>query len=50
MAFLKRWKEDIDDRLFNEGYEMREGVLYERNGTLPIDVETYRKRRNNRGR
>ncbi len=49
VKFLKKWKRDIDDRLFREGYEMRDGQLFELNSDTPISSETYWKRRREKG-
>jgi len=47
-VFLRKWMRDIDDRLFKEGYAIRDGVLYEIKTNLPISSEEYRKRRKHR--
>ncbi len=49
VKFLKKWKQDIDDRLFREGYEMRDGQLFELNNDTPISAETYWKQRREKG-
>ncbi len=41
MKFLKEWKQNIDDRLFREGFEMRDGQLYEIGFSTPVESETY---------
>jgi hypothetical protein len=44
-VFLRKWMRDIDDRLFNEGYQLKDGILYEIKTGMPISSEEYRKRR-----
>jgi hypothetical protein len=48
-VFLRDWKLCIDDRLFSEGYDMRDGLLYEMMALSPIDTETYWRLRKARG-
>ncbi|MBN9483133.1 MAG: hypothetical protein J0H46_07255 [Bacteroidetes bacterium] len=44
---LTRWKQNIDDRLYNEGYKLRDGKPYTLDGEY-VDATTYHKRRKHR--
>lgn len=47
-VFLRKWMKGIDDELFRQGCQIRDGVLYDIKTNQPVSLEELQRRRRSR--